>query len=271
MHIIDIWLEEIKIFAPSNLKSLLIGIGYQLVTTFRYLFIDWWWFSLLILFSHIIMYGLLSIIIHPALILLLQGLLLAAKAFYAFLATLAAFPVFIGHDSSISHSFGSSGRGKSSSYYSTRQMFLWPIVTPFVLWIYFSWHIYKFLSFVVSPEIIITTSTIASHLLFLDVDWFASPFFVFFAFIILATHSMNGVVHSLEHAFGMVFYTYPVSAIMFGLLYLIGFGLNYFIIALALCNVWVALAINPIVILIPLAAVLFGAIYQWHMRLVDEY
>lgn len=256
MHIIDIWLEEIKIFAPSNLKNLFIGIADNLLASFRYLFIDWWWFSLLILFSHIIMYGLISMIMHPALIMLLQGLFLAAKAFYAFLAALAAFPA---------------SNGKSSSYYSSRQMFVWPIVTPFVLWIYFSWHIYKFLSHMIKPEIIIGATWLASYIMLLGIDWFASPLFMYFAFIIIGSHAMHGIRHSLEHAFGMLYYTYPVSAIMFVILYGINYMLHYCVTLLAKVDMLIAMAFNPIAILIPIAAILFSAVFQWHMGLTEDY
>lgn len=255
MHILDIWLEELKIFAPSNLKALLFGIGRQLGQTFSFLFAQVWWISLPFLFSHLLFYGLLHVVQSPNAIEIFRVLIICLKAYYAFLAALITFP-------------GVSGW--TSHYIAARQSLVWPAVTPFALWIYMAPHVYKFFCLLVTCSVVMLVVKYVSLVLLLSIDWFASPFFIFFAFIIIDTYVRYGVRHALEHTMYMVYYTYPVCVLVFGILYGLDWVLEYGALMMGAYMPVLALAINPMAIIIPVAIVLYGAVYEWHMKLVDE-
>jgi len=255
MQILSIWLEELKIFFPANLKNLVLGIARQLGSTFRFLFVDWWWLSVIVLLSNLLLHRIVQIIESESVLYLAQAIFFAAKVYFAFLAALFTFP---------------SRADKSSAYIAARQHLFWPIVTPFVLWIYLAPHLYRFFGLIAGRPIMFEVVNYASWAFLLQADWFASPLFVFFAFIIIDTYSMYGVWHGLEHAASMLWYSYPVCVIMFAVLYGLHILLDYGLAMLAPLDVRLALLINPIAILIPVGVVLFGAVYQWHMKLVDE-
>lgn len=265
MHIIDIWLKELRIFAPANLKNLLKNIFINGKVTFRYLFVDWWWLSCIVLFSQFLLYQILVFTASGIVLYTMQQIFLAVKGYYAFLATLAAFsPVFA------PEAVRKLNESKSGSYFSSRQSLVWPIVAPFVLWQYISWHVYKFFSLIVGAFVVGATIKVASLLLLISFDWFMSPLFVFFSFIIIETHALHGILQSLEHALSGLLYTYPVSALMLLFLYVLSLVLNYLTTLLGVYDMRLAFLFNPVVILIPSSVVLFGAIYQWHMQIVQE-
>ena len=246
MHIIDFWLECLHVFYPSNLNSFVAGIARQLGSTFSFLFIQRWWVSLPLLFSHLVLYGLFSLTGSGEILSVARIILFCAQVYFAFLATLVTFP-FV--------------HAKSSAYFSMRQGLFWPIVTPFVLWAYFSWIPHKLLADVLSYKSMMVVVQACTFALMISIDWFASPFFVFFAFIIIDTYAKHGVLYALEHAFTVLLYSYPLCAFMFGCLYGLQWLLAY--------GFSLGLLINSMAILIPVAAVLYGAVYQWYMQLVD--
>jgi hypothetical protein len=260
MHVFDIWLEQLKVFYPANLKIFVLGIAKQLLITFKFLFVDWWWLSWFFLFSQMFFYlatmSVAALTNSIDVLLSLQIIIFAPQVYFAFLAILSAVPT---------HAH------KSSKYVAARQSLFWPIVTPFVLWIYFNWHIYKFFSLLLSPMIVATFSKYASLALLTNVDWFASPLFVFFAFMIIASYVQHGVWYAIEHAVAVLWYMYPLCVVMFGCLYGLQKLLNYGLKHLALVNPWLLLLFHPLAILIPVAVVLFGAVYRWYIELVYEF
>lgn len=246
MHVIDFWLEGLHVFYPANLKNFLVGIAKDFRSTFVFLFVSYWWISIPLLFSHLAMYLVMAATGSEDLLHIFGVVVFCAQVYFAFLAALVTFP---------------SWHPKTLAYFTTRQGLFWPIVTPFVLWAYFSWVPNKLLADVLSYKSMAFVVQACTFALMIPIDWFASPLFVFFAFIIIDTYAEHGVIFALEHALTMLLYTYPLCALMFGCLYGLQWALAY--------AVGFGLVINPMAILIPVAAVLFGAVYQWYMQLVD--
>ena len=255
MHVLDIWLEQLKVFYPANLKIFVLGIAKQLAATFKFLFIDWWWLSWFFLFSHLAMYGLMGLTSSSVILYIFQIVVFAAHVYFAYLAILSTFWI------------GAFESPESHLYIASRHAFFWPIVTPFVLWIYFHRHIYKFFSLLLSPQIVATFSKYASFALLTNVDWFASPLFVFYAFIIIGSYVQYGVWHALEYAFEQFWAMYPLCVLMFGCVYGLQIVLERGLEALALVDSRLLLLFNPMAILIPVAVVLFDSVYQWYMEL----
>lgn len=259
MHVLDIWLEQLKVFYPANLKIFVFGIAKQLAATFKFLFVDWWWLSWFFLFSqgfYLLAASGAAIFTNSIDVLLsLRVIIFAPQVYFAFLAVLSAVPT---------HAY------KSSEYIAARQSLFWPIVTPFVLLIYFSGHIVRFFSLLVDLGLVLVVVKYSSYVLLTNVDWFASPLFVFFAFMIIGTYVQHGVWYACEHAFAVLWYMYPLCVLMFGCLYGLQIVLRYGLKHLAQINPWLSLFFYPLAILIPVAVVLFGAVYRWYMELAYE-
>lgn len=251
MHILDVWLNELTFFYPKNLKKILWELPKQLHALFKFLFIDWWWLSFFLLFTNFAIYGTYFVTQMPEILYIVKLLVFAAQAYFSSLITLYTFP---------SHSY------KSADYIQRSQSLVWPIVTPFVLWIYFNWHVYKFLYLLMGYDLVHKIVTYTSYALLIEISWFTSPFFVFFAFTIISTYVAYGVWYALEHAVALLWYTYPLCVVMFGVFYgtakLLEFALRF----LNLGGI-----INPIALLIPLAVILFSMVYQWHMQLEEDW
>lgn len=255
MHVLDIWLEQLKVFYPANLKKFVLGIAKQLAATFKFLFVDWWWLSLFLLFSHLVTGQVASVNDSCMANYFSQIIVFALQGYFAFLAALYTFPT---------------GAFKSPAYIASRQALFWPIVTPFVLWMYFSCHVYKFIALLITPAFLLKVIEYASYALLINVDWFASPLFVFFAFMIIASYVQYGVWYACEHAFAVLWYMYPFCLLVFGCLYGLRIVLNYGLWSLAQINPWFPLFFHSLAILIPVAVVLFGAVYRWYIELAYE-
>ena len=254
MHIIDIWLEELQMFHPSNLKQTLISMGQQLISTFGYLCSNWWWLTLPLTISPALFFGLMQVTSSDNVLYFARIAIFAAKVYFSFIVALSSFPYHA---------------PKSPAFFSMRQNLFWPIVTPFVLWFFAAPHVYRFFSLAFGMQVAITLHSIATWVTLTNVDWFASPFYVFFAFIIFDTYSMYGVLHALEHAAMMMFYTLPTTLIMFALLF--GFNLLLQYGTKLLIDIYPYLGLfNSMVLIIPVAVELFGSVYQWHMQLIRD-
>lgn len=253
MHILDVWLEQLKVFYPENLKIFVSGIVRQLDSLFKFLFVNWWPLSWFLLFSPGLMYGFASLTNSHILLSIMQVTIMGAYAYFGFLAVLFAVPT--------EHS-------KLPGYIENRQSLFWPIVTPYVLWYFFNWHLFKFLSLILTPIIMHQAVKYSSFVLLVSIGWLASPLFVFFAFIIIETNARHGIWHALEYAFGMLWHTYPLCVCMFACLWGLRELLEYALTTLTFINPWLQILFNPIVIMIPCAVVLFGGVYRWYEELV---
>lgn len=259
MHVLDIWVEQFTLFYPANLKKFVVGIAKQLVMTFKFLFVDWWWLSLFFLFSQaffvLATLGVASLTTSQEVLRSLRIIVFAPQVYFAFLAALYNYP---------------SGSFRSPTYIKNHQPLFWPIVTPFVLLVYFSGHIFKFFALLTSFGFTYQAVEYLSYAFMTKVDLFASPLFVFYAFAIIATYVEYGVWYALEYAFTVFWHTYPLCILMFGCLYGVELVFEYGLEYLALINPWLILLVNLNVILIPVGIILFGAVYKWYVELIHE-